>query len=144
MGINLLFTFFFSRDAGDEGLAISVESVQAGGADRTISWLVFIVCFEMITESGIGADVLPGPNADYRYAFPSNPSIRVLTLVRIIRRPRRTGTDVVMDILCLFGFSSRRRGCCRDVKNEEDTRELDKVFSEHCHGNVGREKTCRR
>ena len=136
LGINLSFAFaFVVRDAGDEASAIVVEYVQAGGADRTISWHVVIAWYEIVTGSDIDADVLPGQEANSGYAFPPNPSIRVSTLVRMIVD---TGMDVVIDILCLSRFSNRRSGCRRDVKNEEeDTRELDMDFVEHC--NLGKD-----
>ena len=131
LGINLSFAFAFVRDAGDEAFASAVESIQAGGAGRTISWFIVILWYEIVTASGIDADVLPGRDAN---AFPPSPSIRVFTLVRIIGGPG-TGMDVVIGILCLSRFSNRRSGCRRDVKNEEDTREheMDFVASEHCN-----------
>ena len=129
LGINLSFAFVFAVDAGDEAFAIVVESVQAGGAGRTISWFVVILWYEIVTASGIDADVLPLRDAN---AFPPSPSIRVFTLVRTIGGPG-TGMDVVIGILCLSRFSNRRSGCRRDVKNEEDSRELDMDFVEHCN-----------
>ena len=130
LGIKLSFAFaFVVRDAGDEASAMGVESVQAGGAGRTISWFVVILWYEIVTGSGIDADVLPGREAN---AFPPSPSIGVFTLVRMIGGPGKS-MDVVIGILCLSRFSNRRSGCHRDVKNEEDTRERDMDFVEHCN-----------
>ena len=84
----------------------------------------------------MSTDVLPGPSANCPYAFPPKPTIRGYTLVPIIG----TGMDVVIDFMCLSRICSRRSGCCRSVKDEEDTSEVDKDSAEHC--NVSGEATC--
>ena len=50
--------------------------------------------------------------------------------------------DVVDDFMCLSRLCSRHSGCCRIIKDKEDTSEVDKDFAEHCHGNVSGETTC--
>jgi len=49
------------------------------------------------------------------------------------RLPRHKGLGVrrVMGLAVVIGLSSRRSRCYGDGKNEEDTNELDKDFSEH-------------
>ena len=72
---------------------------------------------------------MPGHRANCPYAFAPNPSVRMLTLVRVIV----AGMDVVINILCLSRLSSRGCGCKRDIKEKDNsTRELEKDFAEHC------------
>ena len=77
LGIRLSFAYGFAclvRDAIDE-VAEAVDSVQAGGAGRAISWFVVVDHNERVPA----ADVLPGRRANCPYAFAQKPYERIFT-----------------------------------------------------------------